>query len=207
MNQLFEKDFYPVSLFYLGMVTFKNDFKVKFPNLSMKRIFTEYFNIIEDIEVSKGYTDIFEKFLVDTNIENLFAGYWKEYVGQLPAQLFDKMNKNFFKTTFFELCTRYLSHIFTFSVETNYPSGRSDWEALGSSHRKYKNLKFLIEFKYCSNENGKKRNILELAKPIDEDVQQVKRYEADIQNKFPQVNIRTYVIYIVGNTGFKCFEL
>lgn len=207
MNQFFEKDFYPVSLFYLGMVTFKDDFKVKFPNLSMKRIFTEYFNDVERIEVSKGYTDIFEQFLIDLNIEKLFAGYWKEYVGQLPAQLFDKVNENFYRTTFFELCTRYLSHVFTFSAETNYPSGRSDWEAVGKPHRKYKNKKFLVEFKYYSNKKGREEKILELEEAKNNDIEQVKQYETDIITQFPEYEICSNIIYIVGNSGFKCFEV
>ena len=51
------------------------------------------------------------------------------YVGQIPAQAFDKVNENFFRTTFYELCTRYLAPDFMFAIEVNHPSGQSDWEA------------------------------------------------------------------------------
>ncbi|MFH0925535.1 MAG: AAA family ATPase, partial [bacterium] len=156
MNQFFDKDFYPLSLFYLGMLTFKDKFKMQLPNLTMKKIFTDYFNTIENIEVSKGYTDIFRQFLNDLEIEKLFKGYWEVYVSQFPAQIFDKMNENFFRTTFYELCTRYLSYDFTFAIETNHPSGRSDWEMLGKFHTQYKHQKFLIEFKHFNNTEGKK---------------------------------------------------
>ncbi len=41
MDQFFEKDFYPLSLFYLGMLTFKDKFKMHLPNLTMKQIFID----------------------------------------------------------------------------------------------------------------------------------------------------------------------
>ena len=170
MNQFFEKDFYPISLFYLGMLTFKDNYTMQLPNLTMKKIFTEYFNIIEKIEVSNGYTDIFRNFERCLDINYLFQGYWDLYVKQFPAQIFDKVNENFYRTTFYELCTRYLSHAFTFAIETNHPSGRTDMEILGKFHTKYKHQKFLIEFKYFSNRDGKKLNILGLKEARGEDI-------------------------------------
>ncbi len=75
----------------------------------MREIFADYYNTLARIDVTKGYPPYFEQFLLDLDLEKLFAGYWEVYVGQLPAQLFDHMNENFFRTTFFELCTRYLA--------------------------------------------------------------------------------------------------
>ncbi|MFH0926109.1 MAG: AAA family ATPase [bacterium] len=207
MNKFFEKDFYPLSLFYLGMLTFKDSYAMKLPNLTMKQIFVEYFNIIEDIEVSKGYTEIFRTFERELDINKLFQGYWDIYVRQFPAQVFDKVNENFYRITFYELCTRYLSHAFTFAIETNYPSGRSDWEMLGKFHTKYKHQKFLVEFKYYSNKEGNKLKVLGFKKAKKEDIDQVKRYEKDILKQFLYFKIRSYVIYIVGNKGFRCFEV
>ena len=57
----------------------------------------------------RGYTEIFRQFLHDHDLAMLFAGYWQVYIGQIPAQAFDKANENFFRTTFYELCTRYLA--------------------------------------------------------------------------------------------------
>ena len=207
MNQLFEKDFYSVSLFYLGMLTFKDKFKMQLPNLTMKKIFAEYFNIVEDIEVSKGYIEIFEKFYKDLDIEKLFQGYWDVYVKQFPAQIFDKVNENFYRTTFYELCTRYLSYDFTFGIEVNHPSGRSDWEMLGKFHTKYKHQKYLIEFKYFSNVEGTKLKILTLDKARPQDIEKVRGYVQDICNQFPYFKIKSYVVYIVSNKGFKCFAI
>ncbi|MFH0924991.1 MAG: PD-(D/E)XK nuclease domain-containing protein [bacterium] len=207
MNQFFEKDFYPLSLFYLGMLTFKDEFKMRLPNLTMKQIVTEYFNAIENIEVSKGYTGIFEKFVENMDIEALSKGYWDVYVKQLPAQIFDKVNENFYRTTFYELCTQYLSHAFTFFIETNYPSGRSDWEMLGKYHTQYRHQKYLVEFKHYSNREGTKLKILKIRKPRQEDIKQIKGYEQDILKQFPYFKIRSYIIYILGNKRFKYFEV
>lgn len=52
MHQFFEKSFFPISFFYLGMLTRQDDFYLKLPNLNMREIFTEYFNEIHRIDVS-----------------------------------------------------------------------------------------------------------------------------------------------------------
>ena len=173
----------------------------------MKQIFTEYFNIIEHIEVSRGYIEIFERFIKDLEINGLFKGYWDVYISQFPAQIFDKINENFFRTTFYELCTRYLSPWFTFAIESNYPSGRTDWEMLGKFHTRYKHQKFLIEFKHYKHKEADRLGTLKLKQPQKEHIEQVKRYEADVQRMFPYFKIRTYIIYIAGNRGFRCFEI
>jgi len=207
MNQFFEKDFYPVSLFYLGMLTVKDDFRMAFPNQTLAKIFTEYFNTVERIEVSRGYGGYFERFLEDLDLEALFAGYWETYVGQIPAQAFDKVNENFFRTTFYELCTRYLSTRFAFSIEVNYPSGRCDWEMLGKYHTEHCDLKYLVEFKYFTNEEGQRRGILDIDAPFPEDVEQVAGFERDNLAKFPAYRITKHIIYVVGNRGYRFFRL
>jgi len=44
MRQFFERDYYPVSLFYLGMVTCLDDFTMSLPNNTLREIFTDYYN-------------------------------------------------------------------------------------------------------------------------------------------------------------------
>jgi len=207
MSQFFEKEYYAMSLFYLGMLTIKDDFTVAFPNQSMFKIFTEYYNDISHIEVSKGYTEYFRQYLKDLDIEKLFAGYWTTYVGQIPAQAFDKMNENFFRTSFYELCTRYLSRYFTFAIEANRPSGRSDMEILGKYHTEYKDIHQLIEFKYFTKQEAKKRGIEELTEPFPEDVEQLNGYEADVNSQFPTHQTSKHIIYIISNDGFKYFTV
>jgi len=207
MSQFFEKDFYPVSLFYLGMLTLKSDFRMVFPNQTLAKIFTEYYNTVESHEVSKGYVAYFEQFLEDLDLEALFGGYWKTYVRQIPAQAFDKANENFFRTTFYELCTRYLSRQFSFSIEVNYPSGRCDWEMLGKYHTPRHDLKYMVEFKYYTNQEGARRGILDLEAPFPEHVDKIAAYERDALEKFPSHRVMKHVIYIVGNTGFRVFRV
>ena len=206
MEQFFERDFYPVSLFYLGMLTIKDQFTMTLPNQTMREIFTEYFNTLSRIEVSHGYTPYFEQFLADLDLGMLFAGYWEVYIRQLPAQLFEKMNENFFRTTFFELCSRYLARDFTIGVEVNYPSGRSDWEMLGKPDSPYANRKFLVEFKYRPLKEETPALAFH-AGAIAGDVEQVTRYAEDIHRDFPQFTIQRYVIYIVGRKGYRLFAL
>jgi len=207
MNAFFEKDFYPVSLYYLGMITFKDRFTMTFPNQTMKKIFADYFNEVENIDVSKGYTKYFAQFMKDLDLEKLFAGYFETYIGRIPAQCFDKANENFFRTTFFELCTRYLSRDFTFTVETNYPSGRSDWEMLGKYHTEFSNLKWLVEFKHFSKAEAKAKKIAELEKPFDEDIKQILAYERDILKDFPDYKIKRHIIYTVSAESYRFFTV
>ena len=148
MRQFFDKDYYPISLFYLGMTTIQSRYAMALPNNTLREIFVDYYNELNRYEVSKGYTKLFEQFANDNDLEKLFAGYYKEYLGQFPAQAWDKINENFVRCTFYELCVRYHSWDFTFSMEVNYPSGRSDWEMTGKYHTKYKDTKTIIEFKY-----------------------------------------------------------
>ena len=205
MRQFFEKAFFPLSLYYLGMLTFKDRFTLGFPNLTMKTIFTEYFNEVERIVVSDGYTPIFQNYLNDRDFSKVFAGYWKTYVGQIPAQAFDKANENFFRTTFYEICTRYLSLDYIFSVEVNYPSGRADFEAIGRPGTAFADKGILAEFKHFPKSKGS--SVMALAEPIEDDKVQVTRYAKDLQQKYPRMQIERFVIYTVGAQEFRFFSL
>lgn len=45
-------------------------------------------------------------------------------LGQFPAQVFDKINENFIRCSFYELVSRYLSSCYTFAIEQNNSAGR-----------------------------------------------------------------------------------
>jgi hypothetical protein len=108
ISDFFNPSFYLISFFYLGMLTRQDDFYLCLPNLSMKKIFIEYFNGLYQIDVSTRYTKIMERFIVSNHdIGELFAGYWHEYVSQLPEAIFAKVNENFYRTTFYEVCSRF----------------------------------------------------------------------------------------------------
>ncbi|WP_320043403.1 AAA family ATPase [uncultured Desulfobacter sp.] len=205
MHKFFEKDYYPVSLFYLGIVTCFDDFSMCLPNNTMREIFVDYYNELNDYEVSKGYTQFFRQFLAEPDLEKLFAAFYETYLGQFSAQAWDKINENFVRCTFYEICTRYLSRYFTFSMEVNYPSGRSDWEMTGKYHTKYKDTKTIIEFKYLSSKEAGR--ILSLNAPENEELTQVLGYKKDALKMFPEFKITACIIYVAANKGFRFFKL
>ena len=207
MNRFFSPEFLPISLYYLGMVTFKAEFRVGFPNLSTKRIFAEYFNELERIDVSGEYAEIFEAFLENGNMAELFAGYWRTYVGQIPAQAFDKANENFFRTTFFELCARFLSRHLFIAIEVNRPSGRSDFEAMGRPGSRFEGKAHVLEFKHLSRQKAAEMDFEKMAGPRPEEVEQVSRYARDLKAQWPELTVCSHVVYTVAGAGFRFFSL
>jgi len=207
MRQFFEKPFFPLSLYYLGMLTFRDRFHLEFPNLTVKKIFVEYFNELEHIIVSPGYTGMFQQFLKDHDWSALFAGYWSEYVGKIPAQAFDKANENFFRTTFYELCTRYLSPDFMFAIEVNHASGRSDWEAIGRAGTPFENQAAIIEFKHYSSAKADKLGVKSWTEPPAEAVEQVMSYAGDLQRRYPELTISRHVVCTISAADYSFFSV
>ena len=207
MSQFFDKSYFPVSFFYLGMLTRQDEFYLRLPNLNMRKIFVEYFNELHRIDVSTKYAEMMQGFVNTPNLPQLFADYWKLYVSQLPEAIFQQVNENFYRTTFFELCSRYLSRWFTFNVERSYPQGRSDLEFVGKFHEKFAGLRIVIEFKYFSNSDLKKmKTSVKKFRLRKEDSLQIAGYAEGLKQEYPQAKISQYVIYCFGNQGFQVFE-
>lgn len=205
-EQFFQKEFYPISLYYLGMTTLENSFRMTLPNNTMRTIFVDYYNTLNNLRgTADKYVSFFERFTKDHSIETLFEGYYRVYLGQFPAQSFDKMNENFIRNTFYELCNRYLSSDYLFALEQNYPSGRADWEITGRPGTAYHKNKQIVEFKYFSTKEAK--HILSLDAPHLEDIEQVYRYAHDAKELLPDFHIRQFVIYVAANKGYKIWEV
>jgi len=208
MSQFFDKSFFPISFFYLGMLTRHDDFSLKLPNLNMQEIFVEYFNEIQNIDVSTLYQDMMQRFINHPDLPRLFADYWDLYISQLPEAIFTQVNENFYRTTFFELCSRHISKWFTWNMERSYPKGRTDLEFVGKYSEKFAGLRIVIEFKYFSNAKFKafkcKIDDFQLQK---NDALQMKQYIDDIKNEWPKATIEPYLIYCFGNQGFKVFSM
>ena len=207
MYQFFEPSFFPISFFYLGMLTRKDDFFLCLPNLNMRTIFVQYFNEIHNIDVSTRYAEIMQGFINKPDLGELFAGYWREYVSQLPEAIFQQVNENFYRTTFYELCSRFLSRWFVWHVERSYPQGRSDLEFVGKYNEKYAGLRWVVEFKYFSNAEFRKlrTSIAEFqARP--EDTEQIDGYAEGLRQEYPNAAISKFVIYCFGNQGFRVFQ-
>ncbi|MCP4756563.1 MAG: AAA family ATPase, partial [Proteobacteria bacterium] len=158
--------------------------------------------------VSTLYAGIMQRFVDNLNLHDLFAGYWERYVSQLPEAVFQQVNENFYRTTFYELCGRYLSRWFTWNVERSYPKGRTDLEFVGKFHEKFAGVRIVIEFKYYSNSEFRKKKIaIEDFRLRREDATQIDGYAEGLREEYPEARISRYVIYCFGNQGFRVFEV
>ena len=208
LRQFFRESYFPISFFYLGVLTKKDDFHLALPNLNMRQIFVEYFNEIHQMDVGSNYLPTMQRFINQPNLEELFGSYWQEYILRLPEAIFMKVNENFYRTTFFELCSRHLSRWFTWNVERSYPSGKSDLEFIGKHHEKFAGLRWVIEFKYYSNSEFKKlKTSIEAFELIDSDKEQIAGYVEGLKREYPEAQISQFVIYCIGNQGFRVFAV
>ncbi len=206
-SRFFEKGFYPISFYYLGMLTKHDHFRMKLPNLNMREIFVEYFNELHCIDVSTKYAGMMESFVTRPDLPTLFADYWRLYVSQLPEAIFQQVNEDFYRTTFMELCSRYLSKWFTWNVERSYPQGKTDLEFVGKYHDKFAGVRIVIEFKYYSNTKFKEfKTTLDEFPLQKEDTLQIAGYVEGLQKEYPEARISQFVIYCIGNQGFRVFE-
>ena len=205
-QKFFDKNFYPVSLFYLGMTTLFNDYRMMLPNLTMRSIYMDYYNVLNRIDGgAMRYAPVYERFVDERDFESLVRNYFEQYLGQFPVQVFDKINENFIRCSFFELVSRYLSSCYTFAIEQNNSEGRADFEMTGIPGTDYYTDDRLVEFKYYKAKEAEK--MLELDVPLPEHVEQVHRYAEDTLRHFPNYKVRTYVVYICANRGWKCWEV
>ena len=205
-KKFFEKEFYPVSLFYLGMTTLKSAYRMVLPNMTMRSIYMDYYNQLNKIEGNASrYVPVYELYDSNRSFEPLVQNYFEQYLGQFPAQVFDKINENFIRCSFYELVSRYLSHCYTFAIEQNNSVGRSDFEMIGIPGTDYYTDDRVVEFKYYRSKDADR--MLALTEPLAEHVEQVKGYAADTKRKFPNYHVRTYVVYICANKGWKCWEV
>ena len=205
-QKFFDKNFYPVSLFYLGMTTLFNDYRMMLPNLTMRSIYMDYYNVLNRIDGgAMRYAPVYERFTQERDFESLVRNYFEQYLGQFPAQVFDKINENFIRCSFFELVSRYLSSCYTFAIEQNNSEGRADFEMTGIPGTDYYTDDRLVEFKYYKAKEAEK--MLGPDAPLPEHVEQVHRYAEDTLRHFPNYKVRAYVVYICANRGWKCWEV
>ncbi|MCP5049332.1 MAG: AAA family ATPase, partial [bacterium] len=175
-------------------------------------IFVDYFNDIYKIDVSTKYAELMAGFVNQPDIPTLFAGYWDLYISQLPEAIFQQVNENFYRSTFFELCRQHLSDDFTFEVERTYVTGRTDLEFVGKFHTQFAGLRYLLEFKYYSNAEWKKisadinGNIAQF-QPTETDINQLKAYEKEWKKEHTRGEKKSFLVYCIGNQGFRVFPI
>ena len=205
-KKFFEKEFYPISLFYLGMTTLKNAYRMSLPNMTMRSVYMDYYNQLNRIEGNaQRYVPTYELYDSNRQLEPLVKNYFEQYLGQFPAQVFDKINENFIRCSFYELVSRYLSSSYTFAIEQNNSAGRSDFEMTGIPGTDYYTDDRIVEFKYFKGKQA--ALMLKQTEPRPEEIEQVKGYANDTVQKFPNYKVRTYIVYICANKGWKCWEV
>ena len=208
VSQFFERRFFPVSFFYLGLLTRKDDLYLTFPNLNMHQIFIEYFNELYDIDISNPYKEAMEAFLRKPDFEAFFQCYWENYILQLPETIFAQVNENFYRTTFYELCTRHFPPWFLLNVETSYPKGKSDLEFVGKNERQFAGMHWIIEFKYYSRRKMREKEInVKTFQSVKEDVSQVQGYGEGLRQKSPDAKLSMFLVYCFANEGFRVFPV
>lgn len=208
VGHFFEQQFFPISFFHLGLLTRQDELYLTFPNLNMYQIFIQYFNELHQLDTTNPYAEAMQAFARQPNLEVLFCCYWEEYISRLPEAIFTQVNENFYRTTFYELCTQHLSPWFTWNVERSYPQGKSDLEFVGKYHEKFAGLRWVIEFKYYSK-RAMRENKINLATFAvqDDDITQIRGYVEGLKQEYPEAQISQFVIYCFANQDFRVFQV
>ena len=210
--KFFTEEFFPYAMYYLGLLTFQNRFRLNVPNLTIKNMFVDYYNELSEFknvdEARRAFVDAAEALaLADGTWRNLFDAFWLHYVkARIPAQAFDKMNENFFRTTFTSRCLDSLTEFYSFETEYNSSEGRCDFLAVPKAGSPRSAM--LVEFKYFTNAAAEKGNILGRATPDAETVEQALAYRKALARR-PDWNhpIKTAVVEVCGNIGYNWFDV
>ncbi|MBQ6008622.1 MAG: AAA family ATPase [Kiritimatiellae bacterium] len=210
--KFFSEEFFPYALYYLGLLTFENMFMFKIPNLTIKNMFVDYYDELSEFtnadEARRAFGLAAQALaLADGSWKGLFDAFWRHYVkARIPAQAFDKMNENFFRTTFTSRCMDYLTTFYSFETEYNSSEGRCDFLAIPKPG--VAKPAQLVEFKYFTNAAAEKGKILGRTEPDAETVEQALAYRKALARR-PDWNhpIAVTVVEVCGNMGYNWFAL
>ena len=210
--RFFTEDFFPYALYYLGLLTFEDAMTLNIPNLTIRNMFVDYYDELSEFANVDEARRCFGHAAKDLAMKDgtwkaLFDAYWQHYVkARIPAQAFDKMNENFFRTTFTSRCLDALAAYYSFETEYNSPEGRCDFLAVPKAGSPKPAM--LVEFKYFTNEAAEKGKVLGRDEPDKETVDQALAYRTALARR-PDWDhpILTAVVEVCGNTGYNWFDL
>ncbi|MBR0056763.1 MAG: PD-(D/E)XK nuclease domain-containing protein [Kiritimatiellae bacterium] len=210
--KFFSEDFFPYALYYLGLLTFETPFRLGIPNLTIKNMFVDYYDELSEFsnvdEARRAFSIAAEALaLGDGTWRELFDAYWQHYVkARIPAQAFDKMNENFFRTTFTSRCMDVLPMFYSFETEYNSPEGRCDFLAIPKQG--VRKPVQLVEFKYFTGEAANRGKVLGRAEPDAETVRQALDYRAALARRPDwRHRVATTVVEVCGSGGYNWFDL
>ena len=210
--KFFSEEFFPYALYYLGLLTFEDDVTLNIPNLTIRNMFVDYYDELSEApnvdEARRAFGQVVRAHLKsDGSWRDIFDAYWQHYVkARIPAQAFEKMNENFFRTTFTSRCLDWLSTYYSFETEYNSPEGRCDFLAVPKAGSPKPAM--LVEFKYFTNEAAEKGKVLGRDTSDAETVKQALDYRKALAHR-PDWDhpIMTAVVEVCGNVGYNWFDL
>ena len=210
--KFFTKEFFPYALYYLGLLTFEDDFTLNIPNLTIKNMFVDYYDELSQFPNADEARRAFVR-SCRAHVKNggawrdIFDAYWQHYVkARIPAQAFDKMNENFFRTTFTSRCLDVMPMFYSFETEYNSSEGRCDFLAIPKVG--FGKPAQLVEFKYFTNEAAKRAKVLGRAEPDAETVAQALAYRAALLRRPDwKAPVAATVVEVCGNEGYNWFDL
>ena len=210
--KFFSEEFFPYALYYLGLLTFEDDMTFCIPNLTIKNMFVDYYDELSEFtnvdEARRTFGMSCRAHVKsDGTWRGIFDAFWLHYVkARIPAQAFDKMNENFFRTTFTSRCLDYLADFYSFETEYNSSEGRCDFLAIPKPG--FAKPAMLVEFKCFTNAAAEKGNVLGRATPDAETVEQALAYRKALARR-PDWNheIAVAVVEVCGSAGYNWFDL
>ncbi len=217
-EKLFDEVLFAVTLYYLGLVTFTSSVTAGIPNLTIRNLFTTYFNDLWDVKrlFVDGNAAVYGDFIKDYDWRRLFEGFEAQYLRLLPAQAYDKANENFFRSAFYLVFHSLLQMDYEIRIEDGLRTGRTDLTAVGRPTGGDPKSAVVVEFKYYSGADIKrkfakakklKNGMPQLARAPRDAVAQLNRYADELMAKHPGKTLRKYVVVYFSTKGYRLFQV
>ena len=182
------------------------------PNLTVENMFVDYYDELSEFkngdEAHEHFAGAAESLVFNGGTwQNLFEQFWLYYVkARIPAQAFNKMNENFFRTTFASRVWDCVPMYYSIETKYNTPEGRCDFLAIPKPG--FDKPACLIEFKYFTAGEVERRNLLGRSAPDEETVAQAKHYCESLPRRPGwRSPIVTYVVEVCSSRGYNWFEI
>ena len=210
--KFFSEDFFPYALYYLGLLTFEGAFRLQIPNLTIRNMFVDYYDELSKFtnedEARRHFIGAAEELVMNGGTwANVFEQFWLYYVkARIPAQAYDKMNENFFRTTFASRTWDALPMFYTIEMEYNTPAGRCDFLAVPKPGLAKSAM--LVEFKYFRGDEACRLHAADRREPDAETLAQARRYRDSLPARPDWSHaVETAVVEVYGSLGYRWFPV
>ena len=210
--KFFSEDFFPYALYYLGLLTFEGAFRLQIPNLTIRNMFVDYYDELSKFtnedEARRHFIGAAEELVMNGGTwANVFEQFWLYYVkARIPAQAYDKMNENFFRTTFASRTWDALPMFYTIEMEYNTPAGRCDFLAVPKPGLAKSAM--LVEFKYFRGDEARRLHAADRRDPDAETLAQARRYRDSLPTRPDWSHaVETAVVEVYGSLGYRWFPV